>query len=824
VLRDRIIALLLRPDLLPGVRDELVRGLAEDAALEEGSERYDTRGVLGSGGMGEVLKVHDRLLRRDVAMKVLKGRMARHDILRKRFIEEAQATAQLAHPGIVPVHDMGELPDRRPYFIMREIEGRTLTDVIAEVHASIDGSELKSAWTFRRLIQAFHSVCETVAYAHSRGVLHRDLKPDNVLLGSFGEVMVADWGLAMVRDLESDKDWAPIDTIRGDDESGQTHAGHVLGTPDFMSPEQAHGERDAFGPPTDVWALGAILYVILTGSPPFTGDGVDQVLELVRTADVPAPSRPGFSAPPELVETCLRAMSRKPTHRFADARLMAVAIDSWLEGARKREQALELLAEALSVEPEASHARAVASQLRERAQVTREAVPRSAPVADKIAYWDDEDRAEDLDREAERRVMELTVGIRGALVHVPDLPEAHRELARVYRAQHERSVAAGLRVDADRYEVLLRAHDRGEHGDYLRGEGRISLNTNIPCIATISRYERRHRSLHAVKIAEVQTPVDRALPIGSYLVEFAAEGHPSVRYPVFVERLGHWEDLSISMPETLGEDDIFVAAGPFTAGGDPHSAGGLPLQEVWVDSFVIRRYPVTNAEYLVFLNALVGAGQTERAVELAPRERARMGLNSQMVYGLDADGRFQLVPDADGDVWNPEWPVLMIDWGAAFSYADWMADQTGDPWRLARELEWEKAARGVDRRVYPWGDDFDSSFCNSRQSMEGRALPTVVSGFPVDCSPYGARHMAGGAREWCADRYVLSRLTAPIGALGPYVREREAEVARVLRGGSWLGTPTNSRTSTRVGVPPNFRIETTGFRLARSWKEKSQES
>lgn len=216
--------------------------------------KYVDLGLIGAGGMGEVRRVFDPELSRVVAMKIIRPELLRHKNVLARFVEETQATAQLQHPGIVPLYERGQLPDGRLYFTMKEVNGRTLGDVILSLHAASTADAWlpdSQGWTFRRVIDAFHKVCETLAYAHARGVVHRDLKPSNVMVGSFGEVLVMDWGLARVRGAlshDSSAEYSPVITDRAQDPAFATQVGHIHGTPAYMAPELARGEVDRLGP------------------------------------------------------------------------------------------------------------------------------------------------------------------------------------------------------------------------------------------------------------------------------------------------------------------------------------------------------------------------------------------------------------------------------------------------------------------------------------------------------------------------------------------------------------------------------------------------
>lgn len=276
-----------------------------------GGPRYEPRGLLGVGGMGEVRRVYDPLLDRVVAQKVLSGALLANRERVAGFLAEAKITAQLQHPGIVPVHDLESLPNGAVAFTMKQIEGRTMGEVIREVHdASADQwRDSASGWSLRRLVDALRRVCEAISYAHDQGVVHLDLKPGNVMIGGYGEVLVVDWGLA--RHL-----------------GGHAAASAAAGTPGFMAPEQGNGGTDDLGPAADIYALGACLREILDGTPP-PGDATetDERPGVGRSRWVPSHPR----APRELVSIVRRAMRADPERRYASARELADDLAAWLE-------------------------------------------------------------------------------------------------------------------------------------------------------------------------------------------------------------------------------------------------------------------------------------------------------------------------------------------------------------------------------------------------------------------------------------------------------------------------------------------------------------
>jgi Flp pilus assembly protein TadD len=316
-----------------------------------GGDRYQLLGEIARGGMGVILKGRDPDLGRDLAFKVLKAELAGRLAAEQRFVEEAQVGGQLQHPGVVPVYDLGRFADGRPYFAMKLVKGRTLAELLAErAGPSADRG---------RFLQVFLQVCQTVAYAHSRGVVHRDLKPSNVMVGAFGEVLVMDWGLAKVLprggvadELRASCPREPaapageptvIRTARSGGGS-DTQAGSVMGTPAFMSPEQAGGEIDKLDERVDVFGLGAVLCVVLTGEPPYvaaTGEAVR--LMAVRGELEDASARlDACGTDAELVELCRRCLAPRRDARPRHAGEVAAAVAGYLAGVEQRAQQAEL--------------------------------------------------------------------------------------------------------------------------------------------------------------------------------------------------------------------------------------------------------------------------------------------------------------------------------------------------------------------------------------------------------------------------------------------------------------------------------------------------
>jgi len=292
-----------------------------------GGPRFRVLRPHARGGLGDVFVAEDTELHRHVALKEIQPRHADNIATRERFLAEAEITGGLEHPGIVPVYGLGTAADGRPYYAMRLIHGETLTDAAARFHTrptDFGGVE------FRQLVRRFLDVCDAVAYAHSRGILHRDLKPGNVMLGPFGETLVVDWGLAK---LVGTPEAAPSDGGSGlrptSRSESVTETGQAIGTPGFMSPEQAEGKLDQLGPASDVYSLGATFYVLLTGKAPFAGE-VPEVLARVRAGDFSPPCQVNPRVPGPLDAVCRKAMALRPEDRYPSPTALAADLDHWL--------------------------------------------------------------------------------------------------------------------------------------------------------------------------------------------------------------------------------------------------------------------------------------------------------------------------------------------------------------------------------------------------------------------------------------------------------------------------------------------------------------
>jgi serine/threonine-protein kinase len=451
-------------------------------ALASSSERYDLHTPIARGGMGEVFAARDVALNREVAVKVLRADLRDRPAIAARFIEEARITGQLQHPNIPPIHDLGTLADGRPFIAMKLIKGRTLADLLARDRPDVPA-----------LLAIFEQVCQAVAFAHERAVIHRDLKPGNVMVGRFNEVQVMDWGLAKVMNeggAPSTERPAPVEpvvpvsVIQTDrDGSSLTQAGSLLGTPAYMPPEQARGDVDRTDARSDVFALGAVLCELLTGAPPYSAPSSAEVQALALTAQLaPALARlSACGADAELVALAKRCLAPKPDERPANAGEVARAMTAYREGVAERLRASEL-------------GRARAEEKRKRARVQLAlagAVGLLLAAGGAFAWYSDRqaeqrkaerEKEEELQR-AEREGAEVrlrdtvttALNEAEAALRADDMPAADTALARA----KERLGAGGPDDLRARFAELSKDREMVERQEFLLDEQRTGLRATF---------------------------------------------------------------------------------------------------------------------------------------------------------------------------------------------------------------------------------------------------------------------------------------------------------------------------------------------------------
>jgi tetratricopeptide (TPR) repeat protein len=311
------------------------KSTVEDPALPD-LAAFGELQEIDRGGIGVVYRGKDPQLPRDLAIKVLLPEWQDHPELVRRFTEEAKITGKLQHPGVVPVHSMGQMPDGRPYFTMKLIRGQTLAEILAE--------RASPSQDLPRFLKIFEQVCQTLAYTHSQGIVHRDLKPGNIMVGAFGEVQVMDWGFAKLLGRPDTKE-----PVTADGESintplqQNTRAGQVMGTPAYMPPEQALGEVGQIDERCDVFSLGTILCEILTGKPPYSGSP-QEILDKAKRGDLADAWHrlEECGADPEVIALARRCLNPSPDERPQNAGVVAEAVAAYQAGVQERLRTAEL--------------------------------------------------------------------------------------------------------------------------------------------------------------------------------------------------------------------------------------------------------------------------------------------------------------------------------------------------------------------------------------------------------------------------------------------------------------------------------------------------
>ncbi len=836
-----------RIDLSPPTGEELGPAASDflaqlDRRRGEGS-RYRVLEEIGQGGMGRVFKVWDGDLRRILAMKVVRReRLSRGSEARllSRFLEEAQIAAQLDHPGILPVHDLGFDGEGNLFFTMRLVRGRDLSAVL--------DARPSPEWTLPRLLSTLHKVCEALAYAHARGVLHRDLKPSNVMVGRFGEVYVMDWGLARVVGRERAPTPAPgrrdlsgtVNTVQrserrlSPDSPLFTQEGDVMGTPAYMPPEQARGELDSLDARSDVYAIGAMLYHTLVGKPPFTRgnewETPRDVLARVLQGPPEALARLARATPPELVAITEKAMAREREERYASASELADDLLAFLEGrvvaayrtgplvelrkwvGRNRLVAFTSLAliATLSVGGATSgllyvEARRNARELREafvavhRSELARlvERAPEFYPIEPRVApaleTW-----------LAEARALVESVSSLGATLRedgasaasVEELELLERELKVLTDPEHGllegRSTATGPGV-ARRLELARRIAVEADGGPQAR---------ELWARASASIADRAECPMYAGLALAPQVglrPVGRDPHSGLWEFAVVASGEIPGRDPL-TRRLEIHAASAIVLVLLPGGTSVLGSQD-----GDPratHYVPGLsrmgaererPLQRVELEPFFLSKYELTQGQF----QRLTGAQPS-----LHP-----------------AGSRFG---DHVHDLCHP---VEQLDWEQAVRTLAWIGLE------LPTEAQWEYAARAGTGTPW-WTGALEDSLGTRVNIADASALAAGVlwtwageravdDGFlfhaPVhsfEPNPFGLHHVLGNVNEWCADPFAPYAPDARYGANGLRLLEGQPR-QRPTRGGGYDASPDRCRAAFRMGLDPRQAVGSNGVRPAR---------
>ncbi len=787
--------------------------------------RYTLRKEIARGGMGAIMQVWDPDLRRNLAMKVMLARRRRHEpddaapdpTTLYRFLEEAQVTGQLEHPAIVPVHELGIDEDGRVYFTMPLVRGSDFRRVIRSVHGQTSADALGD-WDLTRAVGILLKVCHAVAFAHSKGVIHRDLKPTNVMVGRFGEVYVMDWGLARVLDREDPFDLRlrPEDLelasqvlterslARGEtlDSPLETMDGTVVGTPAYMSPEQAQGRQAELGPRSDVYALGAMLYQLLSGQMPYVKAGVamspHEVLACLLAGPPPSVRALAPDAPGDLAAICEQAMAVEPEDRYESALELARDLEAWLGHRpvaaqpsspgylfrlfveRNRMAAAITAAAALLI---VAVVGVFIGRLSDEVRSTQAALDQVEKERDDKTFVAGIHAARSLvDEAAELAVLPselVRIGI--WLERVEDLlPQAQRYRAKLALLSQDDPMGAELDQTLERIDAL-HAHR-----------------------ARVARFRDTAVSLRQRSVDDQQETWRRAIESIASSREYgglelaAQEGLVPLGRNDWTGLWEFWHVASGERPRTPSDGSssrsrpedgivlVLVPAGEFRMGA-LDGGDGEPPHEESVEAYFLSKYEVTQAQY----ERMAGANIAWYRPGPMPKFGATQGLDEPEITALH--------------------PVESVDWFEAARFCRRLG------LRLPSEAEWEFACRAGSSSAYSWGDD--PGCLEGRENVNDEtciphSLPPHApwnDGYPLhapagnyEANGFGFHDLHGNLSEWCSDAVDASAVRTDGGAL------------RAIRGGNWVLSLELDRVAFRQWTPPGHLNQALGFRPARS--------
>ncbi|MBI9047270.1 MAG: SUMF1/EgtB/PvdO family nonheme iron enzyme [Anaerolineaceae bacterium] len=694
--------------------------------------RYHIREQLGEGGMAVVYRAFDTNLERDVAIKFIRTGQIVPDMLdqmMKRFEREAKALARFDHPNIIGVYEYG-VYESTPYLVMQYQPGGTLRDKTGQ------------PMDCREAVGLILKLTEALSYAHEFQVIHRDIKPANILLTHKGEPKITDFGIAKILDMNQS-------TIL-------TRTGVGIGTPEYMAPEQFLGKN--IDGRADIYALGVVLYELVTGRRPYQADTPAAVMIKQTTEALPSPLEFNPLVGEELENVIVKALAKEPEHRYQRMNEFGEALKGLLHGNKS------------------SPAPVLPTEIYEKTEkaIQKDSLP--GDIISEINELADKTEPEDIGMKeplSEELVFETQPDlIAASREEQPQIEIVEEGLAAVPKRRiSKRAWGIGAALVAG---IILIGIVVSLIGKGLEGEGLLA-GLASPTVTQTSTATATHTPEDTSTPTMTNTPEETATP-------------PNTATPEF--RIG-----STMISEKDGMQLMYVPAGTFEMGSNYGLGDEHPIHTVFLDAFWIDQTEISNTMFSKFVNSSGYVTDAENKGWSYELGEGRLNRIEKMDWKA---------PQGPGSDAMEDRPVIHVSWNDAAAFCEWAGR------RLPTEAEWEKAARGTDERTYPWGEDTDSNRANYDGSLGDI---TGVGNHPQGASPYGALDMAGNVWEWVADwydedYYSNSLFENPQGsAIGEF---------RVFRGGSWNFNFQNVRSSIRGKWSPDKSYYGIGFRCALS--------
>ncbi|MDY0175931.1 MAG: bifunctional serine/threonine-protein kinase/formylglycine-generating enzyme family protein [Lentisphaeria bacterium] len=783
---------------------------------------FSNMGEIGRGGTALVMGATDAALGRLVAVKLLRPeyRFSREHI--ERIVREARATAQLEHPNIVPMHSLGVDKKYGVYFTMKKQQGDTLRNIIRQLR---DGNpEYVQEYPWTKMLAIYLKTCQGVSYAHSKGVIHRDLKPENILVGKYGEVTIIDWGLVRKMkplktsvDISDDGEFTlqssnveeEIEFAAKGLQSNLTLDDFINGTPRYMAPEQAVGWNSKLDHRCDVYAMGVILYEILTFHNPFDQYKAEsEVLNAVTSGAYPNPrqTRPnGKNISAELEAICLKAMALELEERYQS--ITDLIHDIYNYQSEREISAYKAPWHANVLKWAKRNPIKTTFMLSTCIAVLASLV--SILVLDQLSYTKNIHRVQELREEGQTCLLQLgkMLDERSALLQTSSsfsslagresvvnikIEEKEAELINIYdqaylllnglsyiSQKRGMVIAAKQQIIVERLQFAKQYQRIAEINRWILmaknefgSKFELCAPTMRDFLKDMEKYHRGDCQLHIVSQpfgAEIeffpilQDPLDNCLrpdseaikmpmmsrragtyplPKGNYLLKFFLPDRGVVLYPLYLQH-GETLELFVPIPKDIPPGMVFVPGGRCLLGG--RTSQSTQYRNASLPGFFILEREVTFAEYLQFWNSL--EDDADRA-----RHRSMLSLSADSPAALPAWSSEGILIEGI----EPDSPVVGINAESAMAYCQWLSTKNGGNYRLPSADEWEKAARGVDGRLFPWGNYFDPALAYTKENLAAtQKHPRFASAkqFPLDQSIYGVYDMAGNVREWTASLF-----------------------------------------------------------------------